>query len=139
MANDGGLSRFQQRMRAIPKAVRVAVAPALVKSAEEVADMQRSLAPEDTGALKDSITVTPPGQATPAYSQPGGSRVANELGAIVTAGNSEVRYPHLVEHGTTEAAAQPFFWPGFRLTRKRATSRIKRAISKAVKENWGSR
>jgi HK97 gp10 family phage protein len=138
MADDGGLSRFQKRMRAIPVAVREAVQPALVKSADEVADMQRQLAPEDTGDLKESITVTPPGQATPPYSQPGGSRVASELEAIVTAGNKDVRYAHLVEHGTTKAHAQPFFWPGFRLTRKRAANRIKRAISTAVKKNWGS-
>lgn len=126
-------------MRRIPQAVRGAVTPAVVKSAEEVADMQRRLAPEDTGGLKDSITVTQPGQTTPPYSQPGGSRVATELEAIVTAGNSEVRYPHLVEHGTTKAAAQPFFWPGFRLTRKRAADRIKRAVGKAVRDNWGSK
>lgn len=126
-------------MRAIPQAVREAVKPAIVKSADEIADMQRRLAPEDTGALRDSITVTPPGQATPAYSQPGGSRVASELEAVITAGNSEVRYPHLVEHGTTKAAAQPFFWPGFRLTRKRAATRIKSAVSRAVRKNWGKR
>ncbi len=100
--------------------------------------MQRQLAPEDTGALEESITVTPPGQATPEYSQPGGSRVAGELEAIVTAGNEDVRYPHLVEHGTTKTHAQPFFWPGFRLTRKRAANRIKGAISRAVRRNWGS-
>jgi HK97 gp10 family phage protein len=139
MADDGGLSRFQQRMRAIPVAVREAVQPAVVRSAEEVAAMQRQLAPEDSGALKESIEVTPPGQATPAYSQPGGSRVAGELEAIVTAGNKDVRYPHLVEHGTTEAAAQPFFWPGFRLTRKRGATRIKSAISRAIRKNWGGK
>jgi HK97 gp10 family phage protein len=64
--------------------------------------------------------------------------VANELEAIVTVGNTDVRYPHLVEYGTSDTPAQPFFWPGFRLTRKRAANRIKRAISTAVKKNWGS-
>ncbi len=138
MADDGGLSRFQKRMRAIPAAVREAVKPTLVKSAEDTADMQRQLAPEDTGALKESIAVTPPGQATPEYSQPGGSRVAGELEALVTVGDHTVRYPHLVEYGTTEAPAQPYFWPGFRLTRKRAATRIKRAISAAIRKNWGT-
>lgn len=139
MANDGGLSRFQQRMRAIPKEVRKAVEPALKKSADEIADLQRNLAPEDTGALKDSIHVTEPGQMTPAYSQPGGGRVAGELEAVITVGDSDVRYPHLVEYGTTKAPAQPFFWPGFRLGKKRASNRIKRAIGKAIKDNWGSK
>ena len=134
MADDGGLSRFRKRMNAIPKAVREAVKPAVVKSAEETAAMMRALAPVDSGDLKDSITVTGPGQATPPYSQPGGSHHVPENAAAITAGNSAVRYAHLVEYGTTHAAAQPFFWAALRLTRKRATNRIKRAISKAVKE-----
>lgn len=140
MSGDGGLRRFQERMARIPVAAREAVVPALLKGAEEIAQMQRQLAERsrDTGALIESITVTPPGQATPAYSQPGGARVAGEMEAIVTAGNRDVRYPHLVEHGTAEAEAQPFFWPGFRLARKRAAARIKRGIGKAVRDNWGN-
>ena len=140
MSSDGGLRRFQDRMNRIPIAAREAVGPALLKGAEEIAAAQRMLAERsrDTGALIDSITVTPPGQSTPAYSQPGGSKTAAELEAIVTVGNADVRYPHLVEHGTAEAPAQPFFWPGFRLARKRAAARIKRAIGKGIKDNWGT-
>lgn len=93
----------------------------------------------DTGALIDSIAVTGPGQSTPPYSQPGGAKVMGEAEAGITVGNSDVRYPHLVEHGTKDAAAQPFFWPAFRLGRKRAAARIKRAMSKAVRDNWGSK
>lgn len=139
MSDDGGLRRFQARMEAIPKAVREAVQPALVKSADETADLMRRMAEgsRDTGALIESITVTGPGQTTPPYSQPGGSYTVRENEAVITAGNSEVRYPHLVEHGTTKAEAQPFFWPGFRLGRKRAAARIKRAMSKAIRDNWG--
>lgn len=137
MADDGGLSKFQRRMRAIPRDVRAAVGPALVKSAREVADAVRALAPEDTGALKESVAVTGPREATPPYSQPGGKAVLAENEAAVTVGNTDVRYPHLVEHGTTKAPAQPFFWPAFRLTRKRAANRIKRAIAKAVRDSRG--
>ena len=126
-------------MKAIPNAVRDAVKPALIASAEETAAFQRALAPVDTGRLRDSIAVTPPGHPTPAYSQPGGSRVAGDNEAVITVGNSDVRYPHLVEYGSTEAPAQPFFWPAFRLNRKRAANRIKRAIGKAVRENWGKK
>ncbi|KQY21022.1 hypothetical protein ASD32_06485 [Rhizobium sp. Root483D2] len=139
MTDDGGLAKFQARMRAIPKAVRVAVEPALIKGGEELVGTMRQIAPEDSGDLKHSIKYTPPGQMTPPYSQPGGSRVAGENEVIVTAGDADVRYAHLVEHGTTEAQAQPFFWPAVRLTRKRIANRIKRAIGKAVKDNWGGR
>lgn len=134
--SDGGLDRMNRRFAAVLRNLKEVVEPALVKGAEEIAATQRQLAPEDTGDLKDSITVTPPGGTTPPYSQPGGSRVAKENEAIVTAGGTDVRYPHLVEHGTSQSPAQPFFWPGFRLTRTRAQNRIKRSIRKAVRTGW---
>jgi len=132
--DDGGLKRFQMRMRNIPEQIRKTVAPALVASAEEIAAVQRGLAPVDDGDLKDSIEVTGPGGTTPPYSQPGGSRTVKENEAVVTVGNTSVRYAHLQEYGTTFHAAQPFFWPGYRLMRKRAANRIKRAVSKAVRD-----
>lgn len=131
--NDGGLSSFQRRMRAIPEAARQAVAPGLIAAADHIADAIRSLAPVDEGDLKSSIAVTPPGEATPPYSQPGGSKIVGPLQAAVTVGHSKVRYAHLQEYGTTFHPAQPFFWPGFRLARKSAAAKIKRAIGKAVR------
>ncbi|NLS04614.1 HK97 gp10 family phage protein [Rhizobium sp. P32RR-XVIII] len=126
--------RLKRRLDAIPKAVREAVQPALIKSGQELAGTMEQLAPVDSGDLKDSIHVTPPGQATPSYSQPGGSRVAGDTEVLITVGNSDVRYPHLVEYGTADTVAQPFFWPAFRLNRKRLANRIKRAVRKAVKD-----
>lgn len=125
--------RLKRRLDAIPKAVKEAVVPALMQSGNELADMQRRLAPVDSGDLRDSIAVTAPGHATPAYSQPGGSTIAGENEVIVTAGNSDVRYPHLVEYGTADAPAQPFFFASYRLLRKRLAGRVKRSISKAVR------
>lgn len=131
------LDRLRRRLEAIPEAVKEAVRPALTKSAEELVERMKALAPEDTGALKESIHFTLPGETTPPYSQPGGSRVAAENEVLVTVGNSEVRYPHLVEYGTAAAPAQPFFWPAYRLSKARIRRRIRRAIGKAVRENWG--
>jgi len=82
--------------------------------------------------VADSITVTKPNETTPPYSQPGGSATAEELEAIVTVGNSDVRYPHLVEYGTSKMPAQPFFWPSARELQKRIKGRLKRTIKKAV-------
>jgi HK97 gp10 family phage protein len=130
-------ARLNRRLKAIPVAVREAVQPAVIKSAEEMAGAMRVLAEtsRDTGDLIDSITVTPGGQVTPPYSQPGGSDLVPPNAAVITVGNTSVRYPHLVEYGTAHAEAQPFFWPAVRLGRKKATARIKRAIRKAVKES----
>ncbi|WDR05625.1 HK97 gp10 family phage protein [Devosia rhodophyticola] len=138
MAKSNQLARFEARMNAIPKAVREAVQPALAKNADELASAMKHLAEpsRDTGALIDSIHATLPGERTPPYSQPGGNQTASELEALVTAGNSEVRYAHLVEYGTSDTDAQPFFWPSVRLLKKRLNNRMKRAISKAVRTKW---
>ena len=132
-------NRLKKRLAAIPRVVKQAVQPALIQSAEEIADRMRTLAPEDTGDLKDSITVTPPGGTTPPYSQPGGEQTAGETQVLITAGNDDVRYPHLVEYGHTNGfngsivPPHPFFWPAYRLMKKRAANRIKRAVRKAVR------
>jgi HK97 gp10 family phage protein len=138
MASDQ-LKRLQKRLDAIPKEVIAAVRPALEKSGQELVATMKQLAEpsRDTGKLIDSITYTTAGNTTPPYSQPGGSQVVPANSVMVTAGNTDVRYPHLVEYGTTKAPAQPFFWPAYRLLKKRLQNRIKRSISKAVRENWG--
>lgn len=133
-----GLAETMAAFDRIARAPREAVLPALIKSGNELAAAQKVLAEtsRDTGALIDSIAVTMPGHSTPAYSQPGGSRVAGETEVLVTAGNTDVRYAHLVEYGTSEAEAQPFFWPALRLLHKRLQNRIHRAAKKAVKDAW---
>lgn len=142
MAVSEQVARLQRRLEAIPERVREAVQPSLVQSAEELADTMCKFAPDDPATdapdLKSSIAVTPPGQSTPPYSQPGGSKVAGELEALVTVGNDAVRYPHLQEYGTAHHEAQPFFWPSVRLLQKRIKNRTKRAIRKAVRDNWGN-
>jgi HK97 gp10 family phage protein len=136
MARSAQLARLQKRLDAIPREVKAALRPALERSGDELVQTMRQLAPEDTGALKVSIVATLPGQSTPAYSQPGGSTVAGENQVLVTAGNTDVRYPHLQEYGTEHAPAQPFFWPAYRLKKKRLAGRIKRAVGKAVRDGW---
>lgn len=139
MSDDGGLSSFQRRMEAIPRAAREAVQPVLVKQAEAMAATMRQLAPVESGALRESITVTGPGQATPPYSQPGGSMVTGSNQAAVTVGSTDVRYAHLVEYGHSNGfngsvvPPHPFFWPGFRMHRAKAVAAIKRGIGKAIK------
>lgn len=164
MADDGGIGRLEARLKRLPKAIVDAATPALLKQAQELAATMKQLAPVDTGDLRDSIVVTPPDATTPPYSQPGGFMVVPELSAAVTAGNTNVRYAHLVEYGTKASAgrasrrdtrfksivamtraygshaatpAQPFFWPAVRLHNKRAKKAIKAAIGRAVKKEWG--
>jgi len=112
--------------------------------AQKMAALASRLAPVDDGDLKKSIVATMAGMSTPRHSQPGGSHVVKEGGAVVTAGNSQVRYPHLVEHGTPPhvlggifkggrhpgTSPQPFFWPAYRSTRKGFLNAIRRRLRK---------
>jgi HK97 gp10 family phage protein len=127
-----------KRLNAIPAQVKAAVVPTLMASATEIQDAMKTLVPVRTGALRDSIVVTPPGQTTPAYSEPGGGHTVPENAVAITAGSSAVRYGHLVEYGTEHMHAEPFFWPAYRLFKKRAATRIKRAISKSVKDAYSN-
>ena len=66
----------------------------------------------------------------------------------ISAGNTFVRYAHLVEFGTAPHAqggkfagtmhpgtpAKPFFYPMYRLGKKRAKSRITRGVNRAAKK-----
>ncbi|MDE4173666.1 HK97 gp10 family phage protein [Phaeobacter sp. PT47_59] len=124
---------LSKRLSAIPDAVVRDVRPALIKGAEEVAAMMRVFVPVDEGDLDASITVTEPGQTTPAYAEGGGKRNAGENQALVTAGNEKVRHGHLQEFGTLRQEAQPFMRPGARLAMPKAKRRISRAIGRAVR------
>lgn len=126
---------LEKRLAAIPQEILEALRPALIKSGEEVAGNMRALAEasRDTGALIDSITVTGPGETTPAYAEGGGKRTAGPNQVLVTVGNEDVRHGHLIEFGTIKTEAQPFMLPGFRLAKARVERRIKRAITNALK------
>lgn len=134
MSDDNGLNALKRRLDAIPKEIKDELQKTLLKQANDLADSMRQLAPEDTGALKESITVTPGGQSTPPYSQPGGEHVVPENAVAVTAGDEGVRYPHLVEYGVAHADAQPYFWPAYRSHRRRIKNAISRAIPRAIKK-----
>ncbi|MCD1634546.1 HK97 gp10 family phage protein [Martelella mediterranea] len=132
--DDGGLSDVLADMDSIKDIPRSEyVRSALLKSAKEFAGTAKALAPKDTGALADSVVVTGPGETTPPHSQPGASRVAGPHEVIVTAGNTDVRYAHLVEYGTSKTEAHPFFGAAFNLTKTRNHRRLNRALDKAWK------
>lgn len=145
-------AKLAKRLEAIPGEILAHVRPALVQAADDLAGLARTLAPEDEGDLKASITVTPPGGTTPAYAEGGGKRAAADNQALVTAGNPQVRHGHLVEFGTDPhinggqfagtlhpgTDAQPFLLPAGRLTRDRNKRRIGRAVAQAIRQAGGA-
>lgn len=143
--------RLFKKLRQLAPEADTALEEAARQSAAEMVQMARSLVPVRTGALRDSIVATPPGGEPPPYGQ--GSYGAVPAGAwMVTAGDSKVRYPHLVEFGTKAhinagtapgtqhpgTQAQPFFFPAYRTIKKRHQNKASRALGRAIKKVAGS-
>lgn len=158
-----GRERLLAKMKALPGEVRSAIKQALAEGADEITDMQKRLAPVSTtgshgnapGALRDSIVQTWGGGKVRYSSLTGNAGESGDpdLSVRISAGNSKVRYAHMIEFGTAPhinagkfagtqhpgTAAQPFFFPAYRALRKRVKSRITRATNKAAKKVAGSK
>lgn len=146
--------RLLDKMAAMPGAVRSAIKQALAQGADEITGEMRRLAPKDSGALRDSITQTWGGgrQRYASLTGGGGALGDPDLTVTISAGNSGVRYAHLVEFGTAPhlngglfagslhpgTAPKPFFYPAYRANRRRVKARISRATTRAVEALAGS-
>lgn len=113
-----GIARLKRRLAAMGPKARKRIREALVKGAQEINGVQRALAQRSrrSGDLVDGITYRD-GE--------------HELQLEVVA---EAFYSRYVEFGTVQTGAQPFFFSGYRLSRKRVKDRIRRATKKAAKE-----
>lgn len=143
-----GLDRLNRKLKKLPAAAEKRVKEAMEQGANEIVAMMKSLAPEVSGDLKESIGWT--WGERPKYSQAIATVKSTDgkLALTIFAGNSKVRYAHLVEFATAAhenggmfagtmhpgTKAQPFFFVSFRALRRRAKSRITRAITKSAKE-----
>jgi len=140
----------QNQLRRFPDAVEAEISKAMEQSADEIVMMAKSLAPVVSGDLQMSISWTwgdaPKGSAVLGKVKTSG-RGAGNLQITVFAGGGDAYYARMIEFGTAPhlnggrfagsqhpgTAAVPFFYPAYRANRKRAKSRITRAINKAAK------
>lgn len=124
-----GLARLKARWGKIPARLKTEVRPALEKSADELVGFQKRLVAvggvddEHAGRLRDSI-----------HKEDG----RHELSVAVIAGGAATKvdgynYAFANEFGTQKVAAQPFFFPPYRSSKKRFAGRITRAMKKAIK------
>lgn len=153
MANIIGLDRLNRKLSALPNIARKRIREAMAHGADEIVAVMKSLVAEDSGDLKNSIDWTwgsaPRGAMTIATVRGQGMRNTGSENTIsIYAGNAKAFYARFVEFGTAAhtaggmfegatipaIAASPFFFVSFRANRKRAKSRITRAINKAAKE-----
>lgn len=158
MAVDG-LDKLNKRFRNLPRAAAKAIEPAVHKGALEVQTAARTLAPVDTGELRDAIEVKDDisdFKATGAIGNFGNASgggvgdIKRYIGLFPEKRNSPGWYGAWVEFGTAPRSQKfgnngtvnlpgtpprPFLFPAYRLMRKRVVGRVRRAIKKAAKSN----
>jgi len=145
-----GLDRLRKKLTALPDKARESIAKAMEQSAAEVVAMAKSLAPVDSGALRDSIGWTwgdaPKGSMTLGTVRQSGKGAGNMV-ITIFAGGSDAFWARWVEFGTAPhinggiyagsehpgTRAQPFFYPSWRANRKRVRGRVTRAVNKAAR------
>lgn len=134
-----GKERFLRRLDRMPAVMRDEVRKALDVSAQEATDLMRRFAPVRTGRLKSSIGHrfgrAPKGTLSSAVRE---AKADHDLLVTMYAGGGEAYYAAFQEFGTREMAAQPFFFPAYRLARKRAKARLSRALRKGAKKAVGT-
>lgn len=134
-----GIDRLKSKMRRLTPEMEKAIIKSYEQGAGDMVGMARSLAPVDTGALRNSIAWKygdPPGGAiglkTAGRGGPPGTGDPQRIS--IYAGDRQAYYARWVEFGTVERAAQAFFFPAWRSLRKKITSRNRSAINRAVKK-----
>ena len=160
MVTISGRTQLQRKLKQMPDAVVPELRAAIAQGAQEVVDIQKRLAPHGrTGKLAASIRWRYGDEAKAAYAglKSGGPKGDPRTSAILSAGNTDVRYAHLVEFGTAPhpqggifaargigrlfgsrvmhpgTPPKPFFFPPFRAKKRAVKSRIGRAMTKAVR------
>lgn len=116
-----GRQRLRAKARALRTKVAASVQPAVVQAAELIIATQKRLVPVDDGDLRDSIH----------WEQDLKSENATRL--LIIAGGKPAPHARIIEFGRQNAPAQPFFFPGYRVERKRAKAIIAKAVRAAVK------
>ncbi|KAB2729396.1 HK97 gp10 family phage protein [Brucella intermedia] len=131
---------FKKRLAKLPASVLKKTNEAIKKNAEEWVDWAQKMAPEDP---KDGVYLKP---SIRHYETETGGQVVRAGGEATTVDGYD--YALGVEFGTAPHIAggvfegaqhpgtsgQPFFWPSYRMLRKRMSSRRSRAMNSAIRD-----
>lgn len=101
----------------LPREARAALTKGMVRNADQIVRRAKTLAPDDTGDLRDSLQF---------------DVGATGRGAVVRV-FTPLFYSRFVEFGTRATPAQPFFWPAIRGLKARAQRQIATALRRAAR------
>jgi hypothetical protein len=126
--------RLRRKIGALPSAIRAELMKALVTSGREINDLQRRFVPVEHGVLAGTIGMLEKPADLQVTLLAGGAPTEK---VVIDGQDGDYNYAFAVEFGTKDAPAHPFFFTGYRLGKKRAKSRISRAITAAAKKVAG--
>jgi HK97 gp10 family phage protein len=123
-------SDFKRRLQSVPRRIRAEVNAAIAKDATEWVRLSRHLVPQDP---KDG---TPLHDSIRSYETETGGQVVRAGGETTTKPSAGGPYDYALaqEFGNQEVPAQPFYWPAYRLLKKKFANRRARALRKAIKD-----
>lgn len=138
-----GLDPLVRKLRVLPDKARAKLREALAREADEVVALMRRLAPDDD-ALQKSIGWSWDGKV-PKGAMALATKGKGDLTITVFAGDSDAFYARWWEFGTAprqhksgknvgEMPAQPFFYPGWRASRKGVKAALRKASREAALE-----
>jgi HK97 gp10 family phage protein len=145
-----GLDKLIAKLKALPPHFEKAAQKALAEGAEEIVATMRNFCPVDQGDLRASIGWTFGDAPKGSIRIAGGSvRIGRnrKINLTIFAGNAAAYYVRFVEFGTAPHAqggkfkgtespgtvAHPFFFPAWRLKKKKVKSYVSREMNKAAK------
>lgn len=129
MAPNKSIQRFRLLTRELKEEVRDGAIKELHEQANQLADLIESVAPKFEGKLAHSVRVIPGKRDTQVRIVAGGKETIRP-----SISSKPYDYARADEFGTQKMPAQPFFFPTYRLKKKKIIAAMKRRITKAIKE-----
>jgi HK97 gp10 family phage protein len=128
MANKS-VQRFRQLTEDLQGEVVDGAVQELNDQANQLANLIESVAPKFEGKLAHSVRVVPGKKKTQVRIVAGG-----KLTIRPSVSSKPYDYARADEFGTVHMPAKPFFFPTYRLRKKKIISAMKRKITKAIKD-----
>jgi HK97 gp10 family phage protein len=130
-----GMERLKRRLAKIPDSVKKRAQSDLMLAGREINMRQRALVPKDKGTLAATIRTEPLTDGTVGVSVAAGGVATTKAVRKSEKGNSpNYDYALAQEYGTKDMPPNAFFWPGYRIGKKKAMSRARAGIRRALKE-----
>jgi HK97 gp10 family phage protein len=132
------LARLQRKLDRLPKITKTLIRSRMEEQADTIVAMMKSLAPEMSGELIDSIGWTwgklPDGSSVVAAVK---SSLGGDMTITIYAGDEVAYYAGWQEFGTQNMPAHPYFFVSWRANKKGANRAVRAATRQAAKQVAG--